>query len=86
MSKNILNDDSFQLLVTAGSVRAVRVTALPGKAWCVEAQLGLEWHVLHMKRKNAVREFANLSRLAAWLAERGVRSFEVDTRQLDGHN
>jgi hypothetical protein len=85
MSKNILNDDSFQLLVTAGSVRAVRVTALPGKVWCVEAQLAMEWHVLHMKRKSAVREFANLGRLAAWLAERGVRSFEVDARQLDGH-
>ena len=64
-------------LVAAGAVRVVVALGQPG-GWSLLVRYGLAERALAAQRSKPVRVFRKLDTLQAYLAEIGVRRFEVD--------
>lgn len=72
-----IHERDLALLHESGALHGVTVRGVPG-GWTVHARVGLDDRPLALDRKNDLRVFANLERLAAYLRRIGVRSFAVD--------
>ncbi|MBU2764991.1 hypothetical protein HAP94_01985 [Acidithiobacillus ferrivorans] len=74
-----ISEDTFRILVNAGSVRKVTIQPAPwnGKdRWAVILKLGMDEAVIKSARED-VRTWASLDSLARWLKTQGVGVVEL---------
>ncbi len=74
-----ISEDTFRILVNAGSVRKVTIQPAPwnGKErWAVILKLGMDEAVIKSARED-VRTWASLDSLARWLKTQGVGVVEL---------
>ncbi len=74
-----ISEDTFRILVNAGSVRKVTIQPAPwnGKdRWAVILKLGMDEAVIKSAREE-VRTWASLDSLARWLKTQGVGVVEL---------
>jgi len=74
-----ISEDTFRILVHAGSVRKVTIQPAPwnGKdRWAVILKLGMDEAVIKSAREE-VRTWASLDSLARWLKTQGVGVVEL---------
>ncbi|MHB1736912.1 MAG: hypothetical protein ACYCQM_10140 [Acidithiobacillus sp.] len=74
-----ISEDTFRILVNAGSVRKVTIQPAPwnGKErWAVILKLGMDEAVIKSAREE-VRTWASLDSLARWLKTQGVGVVEL---------
>ena len=74
-----ISEDTFRILINAGSVRKVTIQPAPwnGKdRWAVILKLGMDEAVIKSARED-VRTWASLDSLARWLKTQGVGVVEL---------
>ena len=74
-----ISEDTFRILINAGSVRKVTIQPAPwnGKErWAVVLKLGMDEAVIKSAREE-VRTWASLDSLARWLKTQGVGVVEL---------
>ena len=74
-----ISEDTFRILVNAGSVRKVTIQPAPWNGrerWAVVLKLGMDEAVIKSARED-VRTWASLDSLARWLKTQGVGVVEL---------
>ncbi len=74
-----ISEDTFRILVNAGSVRKVTIQPAPWNGrdrWAVILKLGMDEAVIKSAREE-VRTWASLDSLARWLKTQGVGVVEL---------
>jgi hypothetical protein len=74
-----VSEDTFRILVNAGSVRKVTIQPAPWNGrdrWAVILKLGMDEAVIKSARED-VRTWASLDSLARWLKTQGVGVVEL---------
>lgn len=74
-----IQEQTFVELVQAGAVREIAIVG-HGSRWYLEISTGMETRILGSRREH-VRTWASLDRLARWLHARGVGDWKVRAKQ-----